>query len=175
VRGVAGLVVLGLIGALILAVALSGGSGSGSTAVSASGPGNAGCTTDTQSDPGRAHVNNPTYAVNPPAGGDHYPVPSAAGIYTANPPPDGQLVHSLEHGYVIIWFDPATEAADLQNIVAAAQKYPADTLVVPRTGMPAPVAATAWHQRLLCQGLNSKALISFIAEWRNKGPERIPH
>jgi hypothetical protein len=169
------MVVLGLIGALVLTLALNDSGSSHNPSVSASGPGTSACRTDTQSDPGRSHVNNPTYAVNPPAGGDHDPVPAAAGIYTANPPSDGHLVHSLEHGYVIIWFDPTTEAADLQDIEAAALKYPADTLVVPRTGMPAPVVATAWHHRLLCQGLNSSALVNFVAEWRNQGPERIPH
>jgi hypothetical protein len=169
-------VVVGVVAALVLTLALSGGGSSRSnpTAISSTA-GGAACTSDTRSDPGRSHVQNPTYTVNPPAGGDHYPVPASAGVYTANPPPDSQLVHSLEHGYVILWFDPTTESADLQKIVAAAQKYPADTLVVPRSGMPVPLAATAWHHRLLCQGFNEGALLNFIAQYRNQGPEKIPH
>lgn len=176
-RWVAGLVVLGLMGALILTLTLSGGSTSatdGTTGTSVQVAGTP-CTADTHSDPGRNHVANPTYVVNPPAGGDHMPVPAAAGLYVTDPPPDGQLVHSLEHGYVIIWFDPTTEVADLQAIEQVAAQYPRDTLVVPRTAMSAPLVATAWHHRLLCQGFSSSALLNFIAQWRNLGPERIPH
>ncbi len=164
--------------ALILALTLGGGSSNNNTAASnvAAGSGTgASCTTDTQSDPGRNHVSTPTYTVNPPAGGDHYPVPASAGIYLDNPPTDGELVHSLEHGYVILWFDPTTEVADLKSIEDVANQYARDTLVVPRTGMSVPLAATAWHQRLLCQGFNRTALLNFIAKWRNQGPEKIPH
>ncbi|HET9772254.1 MAG TPA: hypothetical protein VFS16_15275, partial [Acidimicrobiia bacterium] len=40
-----------------------------------------GCTVDSRSDPGRAHTPAASYAVNPPAGGDHDAVPSKPGFY----------------------------------------------------------------------------------------------
>ena len=104
------------------------------------------------------------------------PVAAAAGDYSLGViPPDGQLVHSLEHGYVDLWFQPTLPADQLAQLQTVASDFGRDTLLIPRPSLPVPVAATAWHHRLLCQGENSGALTSFIATWRNKGPERIPH
>ncbi len=44
------------------------------------------------------------YKFNPPTSGDHYPSWISKGFYDT-PRPDGNLVHSLEHGYIIIWYD----------------------------------------------------------------------
>src|SRR4029078_5792158 len=55
------------------------------------------CTVDSRADKGQKHGPAAKYSVNPPAGGDHDPVPSPAGFYNeANVPTDGHLVHSLE-------------------------------------------------------------------------------
>lgn len=53
---------------------------------------------------GRNHIphGNPTdYKFNPPTGGDHYADWITKGFYD-EPREDGSLVHSLEHGYVVI-------------------------------------------------------------------------
>ena len=61
---------------------------------------------DPGSDPG-------PYASNPPAGGKHYAEDWEAGFYdegaqeTTLPYPQGYLVHNLEHGYVIFWYNCA--------------------------------------------------------------------
>ena len=44
------------------------------------------------------------YKFNPPTSGDHYPSWISKGFFD-EPRADGNLVHSLEHGYVIIWYD----------------------------------------------------------------------
>jgi len=49
-----------------------------------------------------------TYTDAPPAFGEHYPVPDPMErkLYTADDrPPLGNLVHNLEHGYTILWYD----------------------------------------------------------------------
>jgi hypothetical protein len=140
-----------------------------------------GCEYDTRNDSdhgaGNNHVTgNVTYKVNPPAGGDHNPSPSPPGIFTAdNTPPDAQIVHSLEHGYVAIWYRPDMDAGGLDALKEIANKYPRDVLLVPRPSLEQPVAATAWHRRLLCQRPDAKALETFVTEYRNKGPEKVPH
>ena len=56
---------------------------------------------------GRTHVpeGSPvTYNFNPPTGGDHYASWITKGFY-GEPRHDGNLVHSLEHGYIIFWYD----------------------------------------------------------------------
>lgn len=135
------------------------------------------CQTDTASDPGSGHVQDPTYAVNPPSGGDHEPVPAPSGIYGGSGPVprDGQLVHSLEHGYVVVWYRSGLTAADITTLANTVAPFSRDVLLVPRTALPVRVAATAWHQRLLCDDVDSAKLADFIDTYRNKGPERIPH
>src|SRR5207244_2163604 len=90
----------------------------------------AGCTDvqDTTSLPGttdRTHLTDAqissgvtvTYSTSPPSGGTHYPSPLPKGIYgplSPNPranPNIYEAVHSLEHGYVDIWYGngPSTD------------------------------------------------------------------
>ncbi len=45
-----------------------------------------------------------TYNFNPPTSGDHYATWIKKGVYDL-PRPDGNLVHSQEHGYIIFWYD----------------------------------------------------------------------
>ena len=133
---------------------------------------------DTDAGAGRNHVSgNITYKVDPPSGGDHNPSPSPPGVFTAaNVPPDAQIVHSLEHGYVAIWHRPDLDAATLERLRALANEYSRDVLLVPRPSLgETPVAATAWHHRLICERPDVEALERFITAYRNKGPEDVPH
>ena len=139
------------------------------------------CEYDTRSDSDRGAGNNHitgnvAYEVNPPSGGDHNPSSSPPAIFTVdNTPPDAQIVHSLEHGYVTIWYRPDVDTATLEGLKGVANKYPRDILVVPRASLEQPVAATAWHRRLLCDRSDVKALERFVTEYRNKGPEKVEH
>ena len=140
------------------------------------------CDVDTRSDPtdraGANHVPNATYRVDPPAGGNHDP--EVAGSDTdlygeGGVPPDGQLVHALEHGYVIFWHRPDISQGDREAIQEVADRYDRDVLVVPRPSLRPPVAATAWGNRLLCRNVEPDALDLFTRSYRNKGPEKVPH
>jgi hypothetical protein len=132
-----------------------------------------GCTVDSQTDKGQAHVKAPTYSVNPPAGGDHDPVPSTAGFYDmGNVPSDGHLVHSLEHGFVVVWYRPegVTQASlDGLRDLAGRHRW---VLVVPRPSLPSALAATAWHRRLLCPDGAAGPIGNFVTAFRNQGPEK---
>ncbi len=69
-----------------------------------------------------------TYTDAPPAFGQHYnePDPMARKLYSADDRPElGTLVHNLEHGYTILWYD-ATAAGDadtMAEIRAIASKF----------------------------------------------------
>jgi hypothetical protein len=132
---------------------------------------------DTDRGAGNNHITgNVSYEVNPPSGGDHNPSASPPGIFTVdNTPPDAQIVHSLEHGYVTIWHRPDVDTATLDGLRGVTNKYPRDVLLVPRPSLEQPVAATAWHRRLLCERPDVEALERFVTEYRNKGPEKIEH
>jgi len=139
------------------------------------------CSYDTKTDsdrgPGRNHVTgNLSYETNPPAGGDHDPAAAAPGVYTLeSKPPVGKTVHALEHGYVAIWHRPDLAAGTLDELKVLAGRFDRDVLLVPQESLSQPVAATAWHRRLLCSQPDLAALERFVTEYRNKGPEKIPH
>ena len=69
-----------------------------------------------------------TYGEAPPAFGQHYNVPDPMGrkFYTASDRPElGTLVHNLEHGYTILWYDETAAADDetMRQIEAIASKF----------------------------------------------------
>jgi hypothetical protein len=126
------------------------------------------------------------YASKPPTSGEHYQAPAEDGAYE-DPPDVKELVHTLEHGRIIVWFKkglPADQRAALKAF------YDEDTyqmvLVPDTTGMPFVVAATAWNrdpqpngtgQLLGCAKYDDAiftAIESFKDENRSRGPEPVP-
>ena len=133
---------------------------------------------DSDSGQGRNHVSgNLSYKVDPPSGGDHNPSAAPPGTFTAEKaPPDAQIVHSFEHGYVAIWYRPDLDAASLESLRTLTSSYSRDVLLLPRASLgETQVAATAWHRRLICERPEVEALERFITAYRNKGPEKVPH
>jgi hypothetical protein len=66
------------------------------------------------------------YKYNPPTSGTHYPSWILKGFYDL-PFPDGNLVHSQEHGYIIMWYD-CTVAPTAFSFVPAAYAQAAGSL-----------------------------------------------
>ncbi len=139
-----------------------------------------GCRADELTDPGRTHVPAASYRIDPPAGGDHDPVPAAAGFYDdTDVPADGHLVHSLEHGFVIVWYRPAATAPTTLDGLRDLTRRDRWVLVAPRPSMSTTLAATAWHRRLLCPATAAATATSaagpiatFADAFRDKGPEK---
>jgi hypothetical protein len=173
------------LGALCLAGGCGGGgktrgaTGATRVRVSVSGP----CRLDDRFEPGAGHFPQGRVArfrLNPPSGGDHELQPAGPGDWPADEPPsDGMVVHALEHGYVAIWYRPAAlEQAQKRLLLAILAEFPRDVLLVPHPTLGVPVAATAWHHRVLCSRVDDAAagaLRAFVVRWRNHGPEAIPH
>jgi hypothetical protein len=125
------------------------------------------------------------YKTNPPTAGKHYFDPAADGAYT-KAPPDTQLVHTQEHGRIVIWFKPSLPKADRAGLKALFDQDSDKMVLVPRANMPYPVAATAWGATpdplgtgyvMGCASFTPKvydALRTFRDEHRGKGPEPIP-
>jgi Protein of unknown function (DUF3105) len=125
------------------------------------------------------------YETNPPTTGRHYQVPAEDGAYS-EAPTDEELVHSEEHGRVIIWFKPGLPSEQRANLKALYDEDSYQMFLVPRSDMPYAVAATAWNrdpppngrgQLLLCNEFSPEiydALRAFRDEHRSRGPEAIP-
>ena len=131
--------------------------------------------TDPTSGPPGNHVPNPSYAVDPPAGGNHLGSGvTASGVYAgASVPVDGQVVHSLEHGYVVLWHQPGLDPAGLAQLVELQKASGNDVIVAERASLPVPVAATAWGHRLLCGAVEPAVLKRFVDVRVGNGPEDV--
>lgn len=178
-----GVVVL-LLAAAVYVTTLSGGGGDGSTPLEAQPLPDAGddaLLSGVQHFPseGAAHVSSDTrvdYDTEPPTSGPHYNDWADPGFYE-EPVPAGNLVHSLEHGNVVVYYDPAAltpEAeASLRAFARAHTDQWAAVVVVPNpTDDPAsPYVLTAWRTTLRMDGYDAETVRAFLADYLGRGPE----
>ncbi|MFL6062291.1 MAG: DUF3105 domain-containing protein [Marmoricola sp.] len=191
--------VLCIVGAV---VALTGGS---DPKTSAGSTPTAGCdpVITRTTDHNQQHINPPTaiaYADAPPSFGEHRPTPVPFGrpFYGADRPELGDLVHSMEHGYTIAWYDDtaAKDSAAMAELRRIAEQYQtvqgrfiaapwhsSDGAAFPRGRH---VALTRWSadagdpadqslQRgnwMYCGGVDRTAIKAFFDRWPNaESPE----
>ncbi|HET6951454.1 MAG TPA: DUF3105 domain-containing protein [Acidimicrobiales bacterium] len=108
------------------------------------------------------------YDQDPPAGGDHSPVPATCGYYDTLEarPPDEFMVHDLEHGAVWIAFDPDLPDGQrdiLRDVVARQAKVTA----TPYADLDSPLVVTAWGRKLPLDSADDPRLAQFIDTYRN--------
>jgi hypothetical protein len=108
------------------------------------------------------------YPQSPPVGGDHSPVWQTCQFYDK---PIGNVhgVHSMEHGAVWITYQPDLPA-DQVAVLKPLAGPPAEVLVSPYPGLPAPVVATAWGKQLQLQSATDPRLVQFVKYFEN-GPQ----
>ncbi|MBW4654300.1 MAG: DUF3105 domain-containing protein [Kaiparowitsia implicata GSE-PSE-MK54-09C] len=126
-------------------------------------------------DQGQAHVNpgqSVDYDSDFPTSGPHDPVPVMPGVYTEAQPPE-QLVHSIEHGNIVIYYEqPGDEA--YQTLQSWARQFPGawdGLVVVPKAGLGESIVLTAWTKKLVMPEFEAQAAASFIDAYRGRGPE----
>jgi len=140
-----------------------------------------------QPDGGNQHVpvgQVPTYNSTPATSGPHWndpsvPAPANWGVYTtASPLLEPAGVHNLEHGGIIIWYDPAKiSAADittLENFVRtqnATERYKVIVSPYTRTTFGHPIAVVAWRWLLYLDTANLDAIRGFSDAHYGKSPE----
>ena len=69
-------------------------------------------------DLGREHVQDIsgiTYNSNPPTSGSHFPIWAQRGVYNEILS-DGYLIHSLEHGYIVIYYNCGPKAPSVTSL-----------------------------------------------------------
>ena len=175
-------VVVVLLAAAVYVTTLSGGGGSsGIEAQSLPDSGDGSLLEDVERFPsqGRTHVPAGTqvdYSTTPPTSGPHYGQWTEAGFYEETPPL-GSLVHSLEHGHVVIYYDPAAltpEAEESLRAFANAQDQRWRSVVVvpnPNDDPQAPFVLTAWRTKLTMDEYDPQVVRAFLAEYLGRGPE----
>ena len=120
-------------------------------------------------DQSRNHTGEPvTYPRTPATGGDHAPVWTNCGIYTA-PVKQTQAVHSLEHGAVWLSYRPDLPKEQIAELTSLSDKQ--DYLLLsPVTDQASPVTVTAWGKQLSVDSSSDERLAPFIKKYR-QGPQ----
>ena len=134
---------------------------------------------------GRDHIAPGTdveYTRTPPLSGTHYAEWSGGG-YFETAQDYGNLVHSLEHGAVVIYYTPdaveqsagddETAAESLREFVATHDGRWRHVIIVPNpeTDPQAAFVVTAWQHRLYMDSYDDRTVHAFLSEHLGRGPE----
>lgn len=136
--------------------------------------------------PSRDHVPANTvpgpYNSNPPAGGSHFDTDFSAKFYQESdlaslpPHPEGYLVHSLEHGYVIFWYNcqvANTDCAALKQTIQSVMDQTGGTKLIafPWSSMDTSLAMTSWGRILKFTKPDAALMKQFVERNRLQAPE----
>ncbi len=114
------------------------------------------------------------YNSNPPAGGEHYGDSTThAGIYN-KAPEDGYLVHSLEHGAVILWYKSDLPKQNIEKLKQIFNSVSGKKIMTLRKGLDVPIALSSWGRVLKLETIDEKQIKTFFETNMNKGPEQAP-
>ncbi len=117
-------------------------------------------------------VSDGYYNSSPPTSGDHATSPVRCGIFT-NPIPEGNQVHNLEHGFVLVQYnsvDPALET-ELRSVVEALNEWPAYYILAPYPDMEETIALTAWGVVQYMDAVDPSDIEAFTNAYRGRGLE----
>jgi hypothetical protein len=137
-------------------------------------------------DPKGIHTADPNevipYKSEPPALGRHYQVPIEDNIYDEAQPVT-HVVHSLEHGRIIVWLRPDLPSDQLAQFKALYEEDPYHVIMLPRAELKQPFAVSAWAggdttgHILRCKDVSDStwdAIRAFKEKYRDKAPEFVP-
>lgn len=122
------------------------------------------------------------YNSNPPTSGPHYAEPAKGGFYE-EAPPDEQLVHNLEHGYVILWYNCNAltsgqcdqlkqQLRDTMSRAGNSTRTGTPKLIaVPRPTLDVQLALTTWGRLDKFDGFDRERIVNFIRAFRDHAPE----
>jgi hypothetical protein len=121
------------------------------------------------------------YNSDPPTSGKHYEATLNAGFYNegdvAVAHPEGHLVHNLEHGYVIFWYNCSplseTECTELKGQIQGVMEGENNFKVIafPWPSIDVPVVMTSWGRILRLENFDPQVAQNFVQTRRNKAPE----
>ena len=104
----------------------------------------------------------------------HHRVETKPDFYDV-PQPASQLVHAVEHGHIVIYYErPGADA--LETLANWTALYDGNWDGVVATSMPGlgkKVVLTAWAKRLSLSRFDAAAAAAFIDEYRGRGPENL--
>jgi hypothetical protein len=131
-------------------------------------------------DEGNEHVAMGTeveYDSIPPASGSHWGQWAEWGDQGESTVPDEMLVHNMEHGGVIIAYNPKlvsdAERKQLSDLIPELSAINKRVILVQRSDIEQPVALTAWTYRLMLDTVDLEAIRGFYDAHIARGPECV--
>ncbi|MGW6820172.1 DUF3105 domain-containing protein [Streptomyces sp. NPDC055005] len=115
---------------------------------------------------GRNHVETVVkYEMNPPVGGDHHPRwTNCDGDVYANPLPQVNAVHSLEHGAVWVTYNEKAPKADVDTLAAKVRKTPY-TMMSPVKEQAGAIMLSAWGKQLTVEKADDPRVAQFFTKY----------
>ncbi len=127
-----------------------------------------------QSNEGRVHVAPGTavhYATATPTSGTHTTGSPRCGILTQQLPAE-LAVHALEHGTVVIWYQPDLADEVVSGLRDIVNRFDDRVILSPNGELTDPVIATAWLRLKAYAGADPE-IEDFITTYRQRGPENV--
>ena len=124
-------------------------------------------------------ANPGTYNSTPPTSGRHYAETLTSGFYETNTYqyPEGYLVHNLEHGYVIFWYNCSilteNDCSELKdNIKAVMEELGREKMIAyPSQSIDVPLVMTSWGQSEKFETFEIDKVEAFYRTNLNRSPE----
>ncbi|MCX6751211.1 MAG: DUF3105 domain-containing protein [Candidatus Nomurabacteria bacterium] len=113
------------------------------------------------------------YNSNPPTSGPHWADVAGPGIKD-EPIPDELVLHSMEHGAVVIWYKEGLEQSRVNRIKEVFNHFLGKKIMLPRKDLDVPVALTSWGYLLKLNTVDEQAMIEFMQTNSDRGPEQAP-
>lgn len=123
------------------------------------------------------------YSSTPATSGPHWDPSGLAswGVYDA-PQNESQLIHNLEHGGIVIWYDPErVDQAGIEQLeryvttqVSSGVSGRFKFILTPWGGvdeLPSPIVVTAWRWSLGLDEVDTSAIDTFVSEHYGIAPE----
>jgi hypothetical protein len=121
------------------------------------------------------------YSSLPATSGPHWGTPASWGVYPT-PANESQIVHNLEHGGIVIWYDPERVEAEAVGVlqdyvdaqVASGISGRFKFILSPWGGndpLPSPIVATAWRYLIELETADTAMIDDFARAHYGRSPE----
>ena len=129
--------------------------------------------------PGQGHLQSGVgfpYPTDPPYGGPHGVNLLPCGIYQDQQPP-GSYLHTMEHGAVVIHYQPDVfaneDVAAVRRLGSQLLESGERVIVQPNRTLSSPIVVASWGRLLPLAELEESAIRAFVDAFEDDGPESI--
>jgi hypothetical protein len=134
-----------------------------------------------RANPSSCGLSGDPYSSLPATSGPHWNTPNNWGVYD-QAQEESQLIHNLEHGGIVIWYEPdEVETADVDTLAQLVRSQVSQGIggrykfiLSPWGGaepLPSPIVVTAWTWMLELETADTGAIDAFASEHYGLAPE----